>query len=208
MWVKICGIKRLKDALAAAEAGADAIGFVFAPSRHQINPQEVRKISLVLPSTVAKVGVFVNESLRTVKEKADFCRLDYLQFHGNESQQYCSKFQRKIIKAFSVRDCKTILNPGDYSVYLRLFDIHSQKNPEGTDQGFNCVKLIDKIRKLGPFVLAGGLTPENVLQNIKRFRPYGVDVSSGVETAGEKDIDKIRNFIRIAKREARYHVTR
>lgn len=203
MWVKICGIKRLEDALAAAEAGADAIGFVFVPSKRQIDPQDARKISLVVPSTVAKVGVFVDESPKIVKEKADFCKLDYLQFHGNESQQYCSKFQRKIIKAFPVQNCKILLNPREYVVYLRLLDTYSQKRFGGTGQRFNCSEseLINEVRELGPFVLAGGLTPENVLQNIKRFKPYGVDVSSGVETKGEKDIDKIWKFIKTAKKE-------
>jgi phosphoribosylanthranilate isomerase len=188
--VKICGITDLEDALAAVQCGADALGFVFAKSPRKIAPEKAREIVKQLPPFVTTVGVFMDEPTKRVKEIALFCHLQALQFHGDESPEYCRGFCQKVIKAFQVRD-------GSIAQLTSLYDVHAYLLDSwvggGSGQGFNW----DLARGVhGRIILAGGLTPENVSAAITTVRPYAVDVSSGVERSpGKKDLHRMKEFI-------------
>ena len=199
--VKICGITNLEDALSAVEAGADALGFVFyAASPRHIFPEQATRIISQLPPFVQTVGLFVNEELNTVNEVADLCRLDLVQLHGDESADYCQQISRRVLKAFRVRSL-TCLDPiKDYRVAGYLLDTFSPSFYGGTGTSFNWEIATEAVKRHQRIILAGGLTPDNVTEAIRQVRPYGVDVSSGVEAGpGKKDRDKVREFIRNAK---------
>jgi len=200
--VKICGITCLEDALAAANLGADAVGFVFAASPRQVDPEAVRAIVSQLPPFVTAVGVFVNESVSRIQELRSFCRLDLVQLHGNETEKVVAQLGSRVIKAVTVG----IETPSDVDGYgnaTLLLDTYSAAAPGGTGKSFDW-SLAVGVAKKRPILLAGGLTPENVVQAIKMVRPYGVDVSSGVEIGpGRKDHARIEQFIRAAKAVAR-----
>ena len=193
--VKICGITSRKDALAAVECGADALGFVFAPSPRQITADQAGEIIAALPPLVMSVGVFVDAPEHQVREIAQRCRLDVLQFHGDESPAYCHDFDRRVIKAFRVRDESVADQAAGYDVDARLFDASTGG---GTGRTFDW----DLIREIGGYIiLAGGLTPENVIEAIRRVRPYAIDVSSGVEDEpGRKNRRLMEAFIRQVRR--------
>lgn len=200
--VKICGITCLEDALAAANFGADAVGFVFAASPRQVAPESVRAIVSQLPPFVTIVGVFVNESVSRIQELRSFCGLDLVQLHGNETEEMVAQLGPRVIKAVRVGwDV-----PADVDAYgnaTLLLDTYSAAAVGGTGKSFDW-SLAVGVAKKRPILLAGGLTPENVTQAIKMVRPYGVDVSSGVEIGpGSKDHAKIEQFIRAAKTVAR-----
>lgn len=192
--VKICGITNVDDALAAVQCGADALGFVFAESPRRIAPGEARKIISEIPPFVAAVGVFVDEPADQVWETALICRLDAFQFHGHESPGYCRSFDRKVIKAFRVKDRSVADEVAHYTVDAYLLDSSSGG---GTGRSFKW----DLARGIeNRVILAGGLTPENVGEAIRAVRPYAVDVSSGVECfSGKKDHHKIKKFIRYVR---------
>lgn len=194
--IKICGITNLDDALSAVESGADALGFVFvAESRRYVDPDIAREIIQHLPPMVTVVGVFVNEKIETVREIGRHCSLDLLQFHGMESPEYCEWYPQRVIKAFRVKDQSSIKEIRKYKVHGYLLDSYSEKGFGGTGSPFDW-SLARKVSPLLPVLLAGGLDPENVGQAIEQVRPYGVDVSSGVESsAGNKDPEKIHGFI-------------
>lgn len=196
--VKICGITNLDDALAAQDSGADALGFVFyPPSPRYIRPQAAKAIIYRLNKKITKVGVFVNPQARDVKRIACLCQLDILQFHGDETPDFCRKFtSSKIIKAFRVKDKNSLSRLSDYcGVDYYLFDAFSHKGVGGTGIKLNW-ELLKKAKIDKPFFLSGGLTPKNVASAIKALNPGWVDVSSGVEkSAGIKDKEKIRDFI-------------
>lgn len=195
MIVKICGIRTLEAAQTAAESGADLIGFVFANSRRKIEVATAATISTALKGP-GKVGVFVNQPLSEVLEIADRCRLDYLQLHGGESQEYCRALNRPIIRAFRVGPDFTSATVADYPADYLLLDSFVPGQPGGTGIPFDWGSvrfLIGRPRQ--KFLVAGGLTPDNVSEAIKILNPDGVDVSGGVETDGVKDSGKIRRFI-------------
>ncbi|MFQ6092413.1 MAG: phosphoribosylanthranilate isomerase [bacterium] len=193
--VKICGITTVEDASAAVGCGADALGFVFAESPRRIAPEEAREIIERLPPFFTAVGVFVDEPAERVREIARLCRLDALQFHGRESPQYCRGFDRRVIKAFKVRDGSIAAEMAGYDVDAYLLDSWAGG---GTGQRFNW-NLVRGIK--GRIILAGGLTPENVGEAITKLRPYAVDVSTGVERSpGKKDHYKIEEFVRNVRR--------
>jgi phosphoribosylanthranilate isomerase len=199
MRVKICGIRDLKTALAAIEAGADALGFVFAEkSPRRISPDAAREISLSLPPFIARVGVFVDVPAAVVLQIADFCRLDVLQLHGGEPPDYCRSLPFKVVKAFRVRDGHSLRGANDYPADAVLLDAFVPGLAGGTGESFNW-ELVVKAGLKKPVILAGGLSPANVRQAVAAVRPYAVDVSSGVETDGKKDLEKIRLFIQRAK---------
>jgi len=200
--IKICGITNLEDALASLFSGADAIGFVFyKKSPRYISPLKARNIARILPKKIMRVGVFVDEDIKTVKKTARLCSLDMLQFHGNESSGYCRKFKGyKIIKAFSVKEGLDLAKISEYKGCGCLFDSYSKKLPGGTGKKFNwhLLKKLDKIKK--PVFLSGGLTAANVAKAIKLLKPDWVDVSSALERApGKKDIKKIKKFIQAVR---------
>lgn len=196
MLVKICGITTSEAAEAAAAAGADFIGFVFAASRRKITPKRAKMIARSLSSSVKTVGVFVNETVEQMVNIAEYVGLDYLQLHGDEGEAVSKQLPRPVIKAFSVKD-KSIKNIMNYPCDYYLIDSPGG----GTGKSFDW-KLLDKFNlDASKLILAGGLNPENVQEAIRVVKPAGVDVSSGVETNGAKDIKKIKQFIHAAKNE-------
>jgi len=198
--VKICGITDLDTARTAADAGADALGFVFAPGRRRIAPDTARAIIRRLPPEVLTVGVFVDEDPETVQGIAAHCGLGALQFHGRESPEYCRGFREKVIKAFGVGNAsvRELERAEEYPVWCLLLDTFSPGRPGGTGRVFDW-RLIESLKFSRPVILAGGLNPGNVQAAIAAVRPYGVDVSTGVETGGLKDPAKIRSFIKLAR---------
>lgn len=202
--IKICGITNVEDALAAVEAGADALGFVF----HRESPRRVvldvvRRIVGQLPPFVLPVGVFVNEDLKTVRDLMDGCGLALAQLHGDETAAYCEALGRPALKAIRLRDRGTFLAMAEYKgrAQVRGFvvDASSDTLYGGTGRVADW-DLAAEAAKASLVLLAGGLTPENVTEAIQKVRPYGVDVSSGVESRpGKKDHTKIRAFINAAK---------
>ena len=198
--VKICGITSMEDALQAVQAGADALGFVFyEKSPRNLYPEQAASIISELPPFVQAVGLFVNAGAGFVNETADRCRLDLVQLHGDEPPDYCELIRRRVIKAFRVKDITSLDPVRNYSIAGILLDAFSPKAYGGTGLTFNW-EVAQEAGQYGPVILAGGLTPENVRQAVERVNPYGVDVSSGVETApGRKDPEKVRDFIRQAK---------
>lgn len=199
MIIKICGITSTEAAQAAKEQGADLIGFVFTDSRRKIDVPIAEKISALL-SGVGKVGVFLNQPLREVQEIAQRCRLDYVQLHGEESPEYCRAVNRPVIKAFRVGSGFSSEMAAAYTTTWILLDSFVQGQPGGTGVNFDWESARKSTVHLQQkFIVAGGLTPENVASSIRVLRPDGVDVSGGVETAGVKDPDKIRRFIEAAR---------
>ncbi|HEX4836364.1 MAG TPA: phosphoribosylanthranilate isomerase [bacterium] len=193
--VKICGIRRLPDALVAVEAGADAIGLNFwRPGRRYVAPETARAICRSLPPFVTRVGVFADEDPGVIREIADLCDLDALQLHGAESAEFCRQFDLPVIKGIKVRGEETLRELPRYRVAAFLLDAHVPGEMGGTGRTFNWA-IAARAGDAGPVILSGGLTPENVTDAIRTVAPYAVDVASGVETGGEKDHEKIRAFI-------------
>lgn len=201
--VKICGLTNLDDALIAQDAGADFLGFIFAESPRRIEADGAGRIIARLSDGIKVSALFVNEE----KEKVDSTiqvmgRVDILQFHGDETPQYCSQFKgREIIKAFRIKDEASLERIKDYRAldYL-LLDSFSKDRYGGTGQGFDW-NLALKVKSYNvPIFLAGGLNPDNVGEAIIKVRPFAVDVTSGVEKEpGKKDAGPLRRFIAIAK---------
>lgn len=187
MRVKICGITNLEDALVAVRLGVDALGFVFAPSPRQITPDEAKEIIKRLPPWIATVGVFVDEKPEWIMRVASHCKLDWVQLHGDESPQYCKDLDIKIIKTIK----SNIERIPEYDVPGILLDISM-----GTGKVYNWDLAVEAKKYGKPIILSGGLTSENVGEAIRKVMPYGVDVSSGVESSpGKKDSEKIKRFV-------------
>ena len=193
--VKICGIGDVASALVASEAGADAIGLIFAPSRRQVTPQRAREIATALPPFVSKVGVFVDEDHHRIEDLASACGLQAVQLHGAESPEFCAGFRVPVIKAIRVKDASSLAGLSDYQVGAFLLDTYDASALGGTGKAFDW-SLAAGAAQTHRVILSGGLTPENVISALTRVRPYGVDVSSGVETGGSKDHGKMRAFLR------------
>ncbi len=196
--VKICGIRDTATALGTVEAGADALGFVFAPGPRQVDREVVLSICAHLPPFVSRVGIFVNTPAGLAEETAAYCGLDILQLHGQESPEYCRQLKYRVIKAFRVRDAASLKNIALYRCSAVLLDSYMPGLFGGTGHSFDW-KLARAPALNRPIILAGGLNPENVRQAVAIAQPYAVDVSSGVETGGKKDLEKIRLFIQRAK---------
>jgi phosphoribosylanthranilate isomerase len=198
--VKVCGMTNLKDALVAVEEGADAVGFIFyKKSPRSVTMKLVREIVLELPPFVDTVGVFVDETADQINKIADYCDLDLIQLHGDESPTFCKKIRRRVIKAFRVKDMQSVKKLSSYQVSGFLLDTFSESLYGGTGKVFDW-NLALPAKKIGPVIMAGGLTPNNVQQAIRQVRPYGVDVCSGVESQpGIKDHKKVRAFLENAK---------
>lgn len=198
MLVKICGIKTVEAADAAVQAGADLIGFVFARSERQITSDAAALIANKLPTHVKKVGVFVNETIENMLQIAQRVGLDFIQLHGDEPATIADRLPYQIIKAFPVERDK-LLNMQDYPCDYYLLDspIGGSRGGNGTTFDWDVTDSLTIDPK--KVMLAGGLTPENVQLAIERVNPAVVDVSSGVETNGEKDFNKMKHFISNAK---------
>ena len=195
--VKICGITRIEDALAAARAGADAIGLVFEPkSPRCVKPDQALSIVRALPPFVTVVGLFVNAAPDTVETILGRVPLDLLQFHGDETPEQCRRYHRPYIKAIHMRPEVNL--PEQARRYTDaeglLLDTAAANVAGGSGEAFDWSLVPSGLDK--PVILAGGLTPENVAEAVRKVRPFAVDVSSGVEQAkGIKDAAKISAFI-------------
>jgi len=196
-WIKICGITNIMDAKEVTKLGADALGFVFYErSPRKITIEKAKEIIDSLPKKVVKVGLFVDELEEKVSEIASYCNFGILQFHGDETPDYCKKFPQKIIKAFRIKDRESLANIPKYEVDYYLLDAYSEELFGGTGRTFNW-DLAKKAKKFGkPIILSGGLNPGNIIEAIEKVSPFGVDVSSGVELSpGKKDYKKLEEFI-------------
>jgi phosphoribosylanthranilate isomerase len=195
--VKICGITRIEDAIAAAQAGADAIGFVFdLKSPRHVHPDQALKITRALPPFITTVGLFVNPAPDTVEGVLGHVPLDLIQFHGNEKPEQCRRYHRSYIKAIHMKpdvDLREMARLYGDATGL-LLDTYIADVAGGSGQAFDWNRIPQDLGK--PVILAGGLTPQNVAEAVRKVRPFAVDVSSGVEQSkGIKDAGKIANFI-------------
>jgi phosphoribosylanthranilate isomerase len=209
--IKICGIRDLAHALAAVEAGADFIGLVFAPGKRQVSPAQAREIASAVKksSNAAKVvGVFVNAPIFQINEIADLCALDVVQLSGDESWEHCRKIVNPVIKAIRIdrqspEELYSELSAASELLtgrrFITLLDSRVEGKYGGTGESFDW-NPVQEVAKRFPIIIAGGLDPENVVRLMERVSPWGVDVSSGVETGGVKDIAKIKAFIEAVRK--------
>ncbi|WP_087974445.1 phosphoribosylanthranilate isomerase [Oceanobacillus rekensis] len=206
MLVKICGITSKEAAHAAVKSGADFIGFVFAHSKREISPADAASISQYIPASVKKVGVFVNETIENMMQIAEVVGLDVIQLHGDEPAEVAEQLPYEIIKACPAEK-EAIENLKQYPCDYCLLDTPSKKSRGGNGTVFDW-NLLDSLQlDYSKVILAGGLTPENVKDGIEKVNPVAVDVSSGVETGGQKDVNKIKQFITNAKQTRKDEVT-
>jgi len=196
--IKICGITSLDDALMCVEHGVDALGLVFyPPSPRNIDVEIAREIVAGLPPFITVVGLFMNAQAQEIHNVLGQCNIDRLQFHGNESAEFCEQFNHPYFKAIAMGDEQqdfTALS-GEY-VQASAFLLDSNRRDEagGTGTVFDWLNVPDDVTK--PLILAGGLTPDNVQSGIRKVNPYAVDCSSGVEAKpGKKDPAKVRQFV-------------
>jgi phosphoribosylanthranilate isomerase len=202
--VKICGITDRDDARDAVAAGADALGFVmYKKSPRWVEPSVARAIIAELPPFVLPIGVFVNEEADTVRKLMDECGFAFAQLHGDETASYCHTLGRPALKALRVRDRSSFLALAEFQgragVRGFLVDAFSDQAYGGTGQTVDWA-LAAEVARTVPILLAGGLTPSNVAEAVRLVRPYGVDVSSGVEMSpGKKDRVKVKAFIEAAR---------
>lgn len=197
---KICGLRDQASVQAAVDAGADFVGFVFAPTRRYVAPEIVARIVKGLPSFVASVGLFINEDAATIRAVARSCRLDYVQLCGDETPEFCRLVGVPVIKAVRVRGPRVL---DDVALYARavawcVLDGFQPNAHGGTGTAFDW-ELARPVCATFRVMIAGGLTEANVGRAIRIARPWGVDVSSGVETNGEKDAAKIAAFVAAAR---------
>ena len=199
--VKICGITNLADAQAAVEAGANALGLnLYEKSPRHISIKTAAEISKQIPPFVMRAGVFVNADEDLVTRAIGECGLSLLQFHGDEPPEFCTQFGLMSMKAFRIRDAESLSQIPNYPTDAYLLDAYSPEARGGTGEKFNWNLAIEAQKFGKPVFLAGGLTPENVADAVRKVKPFGVDVSSGVESSpGQKDHAKILAFIAAAR---------
>ena len=199
--VKICGITSATDGNIAAEAGADMIGLMFYDkSPRHISIATAKEISQAVPPYLMKVGVFVNPDEDLVMRAIGECSLSLLQFHGDETPEFCTQFGLMCLKAFRIRNAESLDALAKYHTDAYLLDAYSAEARGGTGEKFNWDLAVEAQKFGKPIFLAGGLTPENVADAVRKVSPFAVDVSSGVESApGKKDAAKVRAFITAAK---------
>jgi len=195
--IKICGITRVEDALKVVDAGADAIGLVFYdPSPRSVRIKLATEIAAAIPAFVSVVALFVYPTKEYVQEVLNNVRIDLIQFHGDEENDFCSQFKTPFIKAIRVRQASDVVAsslrfPNSVGI---LLDSYKPGVPGGTGESFDW-SLIPKNHS-NPIILAGGLTSENVASAILDVQPFAVDISGGVEAAkGIKDSEKIKEFV-------------
>lgn len=198
--VKICGLKEQVHVRAAVEAGADAIGFVFAPSKRQISIEQAHQLAKDVPGEVLKIGVFVNPSVEELRAAVEGVPLDYVQYHGEETPEFICQQGYPAIKALSVRDKEDVRAAANYNVDYFLFDAPGTDFKGGSGLTFDWTLLEMAGIPRDKLILAGGLKAENIQEAVSRVSPYMVDVSSGVETDGIKDEAKINAFIQAVKK--------
>lgn len=199
--IKICGITNLEDASFAAECGVDALGFIFySRSPRHVASGRAKEIIEKLPDGIAKVGVFVNQELQEVKKTVQYCGLDLVQLHGNESPQYCRQFPSSLlIKAFSPRGEPDLRRLRNYPVRAIVVDTYDPMCHGGTGKRSNW-RLAVKVKETHSLILAGGLSLGNIREAIETVSPHAVDINSGVESSpGRKDHEKVRAIIEIVR---------
>ncbi|MCY63253.1 phosphoribosylanthranilate isomerase [Listeria monocytogenes serotype 4c] len=199
MIVKICGLKKAVDVAAAVDNGADMIGFVFAKSKRQVTVEKAHELAKNIPANVKKVGVFVNPTEEELMAAIKGVPLDIVQLHGQEPAKQANRTDAEVIKAFPVKDGKIPTNINDYPNAYILLDAPAEEYEGGSGKTFDWDKINRDMLTKNKLIIAGGLNAQNVQEAIKRFEPYAVDISSGVETNGEKDSEKIKCFIKTAK---------
>ncbi len=193
--IKICGITNSADASMAVELGADALGFIFASSPRQIEPEKARRIIRAIPPAVRSVGVFINEAPALIRNVMCHCGLDLVQLHGDESPALCAELMPHTIKALRIKDDSCLQTARAYHGKVRalLLDTYSKDRAGGTGITFDW-QLAVKIKQPGtPVVLSGGLGPSNIIDAIETVKPWAVDVNSGVDLSPGK---KSRHLIR------------
>lgn len=206
MWVKICGTTNLDDGRAAVEAGADALGFIFAPSPRRISPKDAKKIIAELPKEIEKVGVFVNQKPEIILDTVETAGLTGVQLHGDEEPEMIRKFRRDRLQTYKAVPAWNLERKADgfADVVDALFiDAGSERKRGGTGKRFDweqAAPLVKLLRRQVKIVVAGGLEASNIARAIQLFDPWGVDVVSGVEKEpGKKDHEKVRAFVKAAK---------
>ena len=195
--IKICGMTNIDDAMNAVECGADALGFIFyRKSPRYIAPETAREIIGKLPNNICKVGVFVNHDAEGIKEIVEFCGLDLIQLHGDESPEYCRQFpESKLIKAITGQTPYL----SDYPVSAILLDAHHPQLYGGTGKESDW-ELAVGIKENHTLILSGGLRLENIREALKIVSPDAVDINSGVELSpGKKDPEKVKKIIEIVR---------
>lgn len=204
MMIKICGLRETEHAQAAAEAGADLLGFIFAPTRRYVAPGVVAAIAGKLPRPIPLVGLFVDERPEVVRSTVETCGLAYAQLCGSETVEYCRALGLPFVRSFRVRGMDVVDEVGKYAAFSAwcVLDAYVPSAYGGTGTSFDwtIARLVTTRHRT---MVAGGLTPDNVGDAIRIAQPWGVDVSSGVETGGRKDVDKIVAFVSAARRAAR-----
>lgn len=202
VFTKVCGITNVGDARVAADAGADAVGLIFAESPRRVSLDEARKVAIALPDDVVKVGVFVDAGVAEVLEVAREVGLDLAQLHGDESPETVAAIHGaglSVMKALRVRNAEALAQIECYEAALFLLDAWSARARGGTGERFDW-DLAKTLKGRGNIVVSGGLTPANVRDAIEFFEPYGVDASSSLEVApGRKDDERVRRFVSAAK---------
>lgn len=200
--VKICGITDAGDARVAADAGADAVGFIFAESPRRVSVEEARRISIALPENVIRVGVFVDAEPAEILGASREVGLDLIQLHGDETPETVTALREagvKVMKALRVKSAASLEVLDQYEADLFLLDAHSAKARGGTGERFDW-EVAKSLIGRDNIVISGGLGPENVREAIEFFEPYGVDASSSLEDEpGRKNDDLVRRFVLAAK---------
>ena len=202
--VKICGLTQVEEAVACAELGADAIGFVFyPPSPRFVRDEEARAMDKALPERVHRVGVFVNEGLEPILRRVERCGLTAVQLHGQESPELVAELRARglvVIKALFVKGSPGLVEVDRYTASAYLVECAGGPLPGGNALAWDW-SMARNLSQTHPTVLAGGLSPETVAQAIAEARPHAVDVSSSVESSpGRKDIGAVRRFLEAVRR--------
>lgn len=197
--IKICGLTRVEDAVAADRLGADAIGLIFAPSPRRVSLETAHEIDGALSPWITRVGVFVDASFEEIASVLSYVPLDVVQLHGNEPPDFVREARRRlgvrIVKGIRVRDASVLKSLQQYEVDAFLLDTYVPGIAGGTGETFDWALAIP-LAKRYPVILAGGLTPDNVAEAIGAVHPHGVDVSSGVESEpGIKDPNRMEEFV-------------
>jgi phosphoribosylanthranilate isomerase len=198
MFIKICGITNIEDALLAADAGANALGFIFAQSKRQISAEIAAGIIPNLPSDIEKIGVFVNAERDVIMDTARIAGITGIQLSGDESPALCDELSRrfKVLKSVKIDPGGDILTKENYPVWKLLLDTYIPNTSGGTGKTFNwnCLDKFDR----NQIIVAGGLNPENIGTLLSQFQPFGIDVSSGLEARpGKKAPAKVRRFFEV-----------
>ena len=198
-FVKICGLKEAEHVQTAVQAGANFIGFVFAPSKREVSIEQAQTLAKHIPANIKKVGVFVNADATFLQDVYEKVPLDYIQYHGDETNAFIQQIGLPAIKAFSIRTGADVLNAASYDVDYYLFDAPGTDYRGGSGHTFDWSLLEKSNIPREKVILAGGLHSDNVAEAISLVQPFGVDVSSGVEQDGVKNHVLIKRFLQAAK---------